>query len=131
MSFEPILYDPGIAGFVKGHRHHSGPSIIMTTGENDDRDWIAVYWIKRLHFNAKPTESACFWMWTEGTMKAAERAYDLFMSMGPPVEAQTDFQRRRVYRWEEKIIFPGRDDRLDWEDCQNFLLMVWDAIGKG
>ena len=129
--FEAILYDPGIPGWVKGHRHISGPAVVMTTWEEADRDWVSVCWVKRLHHAAKPVHAHSFWLWTEQTMRAAERAYDLLMALGPPIEAQTDFQRERVYIWEEDNIFPDRDQELTWEDCHRFLDHVWNKSGKG
>ncbi len=130
-AFEPILYDPGIPGFVKAHRHSSGPAVVMTTWEEEDRDWVAVFWVKRLHHAAKPVQDNIFWLWTEQTLKAAERTYDLLMMSGPPVEARPDFQRERVYNWEDDNIFPGRDQELTWDDCHHFLDRVWREVGKG
>ncbi len=130
-AFEPILYDPGIPGFIKSHRHHSGPAVVMTTWEEEDRDLVSVFWVKRLHHAAIPVQINKFWLWTEQTMKAAERAYDLSLIAGPPFRAQSDFQRKRVYDWEDDNIFLWRDQQLTWIGCNRFLNHVWKNCGNG
>jgi hypothetical protein len=124
-----ITYDPGIFGFVKGHRHHSGAALVMSSWEEEDQDMIAIFWVKRLHWNASPVRSDAFWTWTPQSMKAAERTYDLFLSMGPPLDALVDYQKERVYRWEADNIYPGYDS-MTWEQCERFLKKCWKQVSS-
>lgn len=129
---QPITYDPGIFGFVKGYRHRSGAALVMSLLEEDeeDQDMIAVFWVKRLHFNARPVKSNAFLMCTTQTMKAAERTFDLFLSMGPPLDALVDYQREKVYSWETDNIFPTFDVSMTWEQCEDFLKTCWKEVSK-
>lgn len=133
-DYVEIGYDPGIFGFVKAHRHTEGPSLVMSAWEDEDREWAAVFWVKRLHHEASPIAPSVFQLQNSRSMKAVNRAYDIFMSHGPPINAymepEPDFQRQRVYNWEEDNIFPGHAP-LTWKQCKNFFSRVWKGVGIG
>lgn len=131
MSAEPIAYNPGIRGFIKGHRFE-GPALVMTRGEHAGYECFGVFWVKRLAFNARAVRPNIFLInrIEDQVRDIAERVYEAFLSFGPPPEAVVDFQRERVYAWEKASIFPGFKP-LTWVGCQRFLKRVWRAVGKG
>lgn len=133
-DFTEINYNPGISGFVKGHRHFEGPALIMSVWVDDNQDWAGVYWVKRLHHKASPIGLNQFAIQNSRTQKAVERAYDILMAYGPPYEAyldpEPDLQRKHVYVWEEDNIFPGHKE-LTWKECQTFVSSVWREVGTG
>lgn len=131
--FSEVAFDPGIFGFVKAHRHISGPALVMSVWEEENREWAAVYWVKRLHHAANPIETNLFQIINKKTMRAVERTYEILMSSEPPLQAfseKPDFQRRRVYDWEEDNILPGFKP-LSWEKCKDYLTTVWRKVGRG
>jgi hypothetical protein len=132
-DYVAITYDPGIFGFVKAHRHTEGPALVMSAWEEEDYEWAAVFWVKRLHHAANPVDASLFRLQSSNT-KAVERTYEILLSQGPPsaayVEPNPDFQRKRVYDWEDDNIFPGHQP-LTWRGCKNFLSRVWKDVGEG
>jgi hypothetical protein len=128
--YEAINYNPGITGFIKAHRHPIGASLVMSRWEEEDRDWLAVYWVRRLAYNAKPISVCSFALASEDTMQAAERIYDIFLASSPPSEAISDYQRERVYRWEDDIIFLDHSEQMTRDECKQFLTLVWQSLDQ-
>lgn len=128
--YETLGYDPGIFGFVKGHRHHTGPTLIMSSFDGDDSESLCIFWVRRCHHAATPVHPSTFSIIGERTRYAAERLYDIHLQLGPPPEALPDFQRERVYQWEEDNIFPGFK-AMSFRACRQFLSHVWQHAGKG
>ena len=127
-NLEPVRHNPGISGFVKAHRHPTGPALVMSSWQQV----AAVYWVKRLHHSAVPIGCNSFRLLNQKTMKAVERTYEIMASYGPPQEAYSevpDYQRKRVYRWEEDNVFPFDDRCLSWDNCERFFNRVWKNAG--
>jgi hypothetical protein len=102
----------------------------MSSWEDDNgHDIITIFWVKKLIYNARPIGMGYYWRSSPEAWIAAERAYDLFLENGPPLEAIIDFQRERVYRWEANIIYPKYPSML-WEDCNIFFENVWRSNSK-
>lgn len=125
---EPIRYDPGIFGFVKAQRHHTGSVLAMSHHDEADPPIFLLYWVKRLHPFAKP-----YWLHSvpvrnRRSRQFAEDEYERMFWCGPPPFAICDRQRSRVYRWEEEVIFPGYPE-WTWRGCQRFLRQVWNHVG--
>lgn len=127
---QPINYNPGIPGFIKAHRYPGGPSLVMSQSEWMGYDWISVYWVNRLHFNAQPWKPYEFMMTDQCSRIVADKLYESLLSMGPPPDAFCDFQRVRVYDWEKDIIYP-RGAIMTWTACKRFVNRVWRKFGDG
>lgn len=129
-NLEPVCYNPGIPGFVKAHKHPSGPALVMSCWSHV----AAVYWVKRLHHAATAIDCHIFRLISKKTLQAVERAYEIAATYGPPYEAYPatpDYQRKRVYRWEEDNIFPVDNEQRTFDQCQRFLNKVWKKVGDG
>lgn len=103
----------------------------MTTWEEGDHDWVAVYWVKRLSHNAKPIGYNSFPLINERSIIAADRTYEIFSDLGPPPRAIVDRQKQLVYDWEDDNILPAHDTPMNWKGCEYFASYVWERVGTG
>jgi hypothetical protein len=125
----PVRFDPGIPGFIKAMRHHSGPVLVMTEFTLSQREWFGVFWVKRLVHNANRWAAEYFPVFGDKTRQDAERYFDYMLLAGPPPAALTDSQRVRVYEWEDDNIMPMFDHPMPWSACLFFTKYVWERVG--
>ncbi len=122
----PVKYNPGIKGFLRANRHRSGSVLLMSHHQPDDV--FLIYWVKRMHHNAKPYDVHT--VSNTGYRQFADILYNDLYFNGPPPYAVRDYQRTKVYKWEEYCIFPGHRE-FTWIGCQRFFRRVWNAVGNG
>ena len=128
---EPVGFDPGIPGFVKASRHHSGPALVMTRTTLAKIEWAGVFWVKRLIHNAGRYAPQYFRVLSEATWQAVDRHFDYMLASGPPPIAKRDAQKLRVYDWEDDNIFPEDRRPMPWSGCIFYAKYVWERVGDG
>lgn len=110
-------------GFFKAQQVSCGSWLVLAGAKPDGRVIYFTGWGQRAF-------AARFGLLTHDSLRTAQDCFISRLRETPPAEAlrkvgdRRDSQRRRVYRWEETIVFPSDTLQRPLDECQRIVNLV-------